>query len=382
VNRAKLVARNVVRKRLRTGFTVASIAATLFGLTLLLAVVNTIESPARQSIVPRVVARSATSLAVLLRESQGEKIRRLPGVVEVVPYTWFGGVWKDPKYFFAQFAIDPDTWLQVFPEWVIPPDQFQAFRADRAGAVIGAQLAKQYGLKVGDRMQLKGSIFPVQLDLTVRGIGRSVNPEDPTRVLFFQRDYLEELLGRPGYVGSWWVRVKTPGDITPVMQAIDREFYNSDHETKSETEKAFGLMFVSMLGSVRALALLVGLIAVSAILLIVGNTMAIAVRERTGEIAVLKTLGFTPFQILAMVMTESLSLALLGGLLGIGGAAVLTPGIRAAAQYAPFLQGYKLALPVLGAGAGVTLLIGLASGGIPAWTSSRMNVVEGLRKVV
>jgi putative ABC transport system permease protein len=382
LNRARLVARNVVRKRVRTAFTVASIAATLLGLTLLLAVVNTIESPARQSLVPRVVTRSATSLAVLLNESQGPVIRRLPGVAEVVPYTWFGGVWKDPKYFFAQFAIDPETWLKVFPDWSVPPGQYAAFRSDRAGALIGAQLAAQYGLKVGDRMQLAGKIFPVQLDLTVRGIARPVQTGEPSRSLFFQRDYLEELLGRPGYVGSFFVRVNSPADIAPVMQAIDREFYNSDHETKSETEKSFGLMFVSMLGSIRTLALLVGLIAVGSILLVVGNTMAIAVRERTGEIAVLKTIGFTPFQVLAMIMTESLALASLGGLLGIGGAAALTPAIRAAAQYAPFLQDYQMAPAVLGVGAAVTLLIGLASGGIPAWTSSRMNVVEGLRKVV
>jgi putative ABC transport system permease protein len=372
----------VVRKRVRTGFTVASIAATLFGLTLLLAIVNTIESPGRQTTVPRVITHGASSLAVFLNEAQAGTIRRIPGVVEVVPYSWFGGTWKDPKYFFPRFALDPATWRTVFPDWNVPGDQFQAFQADRAGAVIGTQLARLYGLRVGDRMQIKGDIFPVVLELTVRGIATPASPGDPSAILFFQRDYLEELTGRPGNVGSFYVRVRGPEDVGPVSQAIDRAFYNSDHETKTETEKSFGLMFVSMLGSIRTLALLVGLIAVGAILLIVGNTMAIAVRERTGEIAVLKTIGFTPFQILAMVMTESLSLALLGGLLGIGAAAALTPGIRAAAQYAPFLQGYRLALPVLGAGVAVTLVIGLVSGGLPAWTSSRLNVVDGLRKVV
>ena len=166
------------------------------------------------------------------------------------------------------------------------------------------------------------------------------------------------------------------------MRLVDQTFYNSDHETKTETERAFQLQFVSMLGNIRSMAMFVGILAVVSILLIVGNTMAMAVRERTGEFAVMKTLGFTRGQVLALVLYESVGLALLGGLLGVGTAVGLTGGIRAAAQYAPFLQNYAVPPGVLGITLGLTLFIGLASGVAPAVSSSRLRVVEGLRKVV
>ena len=382
MTRWSLVRKNFSRKRLRTLFTVASISATLFGLTLLLGIVATIESNGTSAAVPRVIVHSASSLAVMLQYSQMEKMLQVPGVVAATPYSWFGGIWKDPKYFFAQFATEPRNFASVFPDFTMPEDHMQAWVGDRAGCAIGVQLAKQYGFKVGDKIFLQGTIWPIKLELTVRGIITPKNPQDNTQILLYQRDYFEELTGRTGITGSFWLRLRSKDDVPSVMKAVDQMFYNSDHETKTETERAFQLQFVSMLGNIRLMALFVGALAVVSILLIVGNTMAMSVRERTGEIAVLKTLGFTSGEILGMTLSESLGLSLLGGVLGVGGAGMLTGAIRAAAAYAPFLQGYHLAPGVVAIGAAVTLSVGLLSGAIPALNSSRIRVVEGLRKVV
>lgn len=380
-----LIFSNLVRRRrVRTVFTIASIAASMFGLTMLLAVVNSIESGFRKAIVPRVIVHSATSLAVNLPYASMQKIRQVPGVVEVLPWSWFGGVYKDKKNFFARFGTNPADVLKMYPEYVVPDDQMQSWIADRTGCLIGDQLASKFNLKLGDKMVIQGDIYPVQLDLTVRAIMRSRNAADNTSVLLFQRDYLEELLGRPNTSGSFWVRLGSEQEVSPVSRAIDATFYNSDHETKTETERAFQLQFVSMIGNIRAMAIFVGILATISILLIVGNTMAMSVRERTGEIAVLKTLGFEPGKILAIVLTESVLLSVLGGVLGFLPALALTAPIKAFASSAglAFLEGYRLAGSVSAIIAGIVLFVGFASGMIPAFNSSRLNVVAGLRKVV
>jgi putative ABC transport system permease protein len=373
------------RKRLRTFFTVASIAASMFGLTMLLAVVNSIESSFRTAVAPRVIVHSATSLAVNLPYSAIDKLRQVPGVIEALPWTWFGGTYKqDQKNFFAQFATTPEDVLKIYPEYIIPDDQMAAWKADRTGCVIGEQLAKRFKLKVGDKMPIQGTIYPIRLDLTVRGIMKSKNATDNTVVMMFQRDYMEELLGRPGSVGSFWLRLKSAEDVAPVMRAVDRMFYNSDHETKTETERAFQLQFVSMLGNIRAMAIFVGILATISILLIVGNTMAMSVRERTSEIAVLKTLGYEPGRILGMVLSESVVLASIGGAVGFLPALALTPVVRGFAESGgiAFLQNYRLAGSVAALIGGIVFFVGFASGVFPAWNSSRLNVVTGLRKVV
>ncbi len=380
-----LIFSNLVRrKRIRTTFTIASIAASMFGLTMLLAVVNSIESGFRKAIVPRVIVHSATSLAVNLPYSSREKIAQVPGVEAVLPWSWFGGVYKDKKNFFARFGTNPAEVLDMYPEYAVPDDQMKSWVADRTGCMIGDQLASKFNLKLGDKMVIQGDIYPVQLDLTVRAIMRSRNRTDNTSVLLFNRDYLEELMGRPNTAGSFWVKLKSDQDVTPVSRAIDAGFYNSDHETKTETERAFQLQFVSMLGNIRAMAIFVGILATISILLIVGNTMAMSVRERTGEIAVLKTLGFEPGKILTIVLTESVLLSVIGGALGFLPALALTAPIKAFAASAglAFLEGYRLAGSVTAIIAGIVLFVGFASGMIPAFNSSRLNVVAGLRKVV
>ncbi len=378
-----LVVRGLTRKKLRTLFTVASLAATLFGLTLLFSLVWAIQNSGRKSTVPRVITHSASSLAVNLIYPMRQKLESMDGVAAVTPYSWFGGIYKDRRNFFAQFATDPRNVWDLFPDvWEISEAQKQAFIQTRTGAVAGEGLIAKYGWKLGDKISLQSPIYGISPELTLVGIMKGKDPDQPSTVMYFQHDYWQELRGNPGDVGSFWLRLKNPADVPRVMRAVDQMFYNSDHETKTETEKAFQLQFVSMLGNIQSLAIFVGTLAVVSILLIVGNTMAMAVRERTSEVAVLKTLGFTASQVLALVLGESMAIACLGGGLGILAALAMTPALRAAGQFAPFLQGYKPALPIFVLAAGLTLGIGLLAGAIPAWNSSRLRVVEGLRKVV
>jgi putative ABC transport system permease protein len=381
MNGLGLVTRYIRHRRLRSTLTAASMATAMFGLTLLLSTVGTLESGWGENVTPRVVVHSNTSLYTELPYPHLAKILRLPGVVSAVPYTWFGGEWKDARHFFVQFAVDPRTRPLVFPEYAVCAEQESAFARDRTGAVVGIDLARRFGLRPGDRLTVRGSHYPVDLQLTVRGVMTPRNPGDPSLVLYFQRDYMEELLGRPNTASSFLVRLASASAVGPVSRAVDSMFAGTGHETRTETERALQLQFISMVGNVRGMALLVGLIAAASVLLIAGNTMAMSVRERTGEIAILKALGFSPRRILGLVLTESALLAVPGGLLGIAAAAAVGPALKTAVQLDPVLRNYRVGLDVIAIGVGLTLLIGVGSGTIAAWTSSRLNVAAGLRKV-
>ncbi len=313
----RFVTKNAFRNRRRSVLTVLSIGFSLLLLTLMMTIWKSfyIDQGSVLS-AQRLIVRHKVSLVFNLPTFYREKIRAIPGVTQVVNQQWFGGQYKDdkPENFFAQFGTDPEELFKVYREFQMPDDQLEAWKKDRAGAIVDSELAKKYGWKIGDRLNIKGTIFPLNLELTIRGI---FTAPQTTQALYFNKTYLDEgYAPAKGSEGIFAVLVDSPDNITRVAKTIDEEFRNSTRPTKSETEKAFQLDFVQMLGNVKAFLLSICLAVVFAILLVSANTMAMSIRERTREVAVLKTLGFTRRSILGLFVGEAVSLSLMGGLLG------------------------------------------------------------------
>ena len=376
------IVRNTFRNKRRSVLTMLSISFSLLLLTLMVSIWRTFYIDVGSALsVKRTITRDRVSLAFLLPGYYREKIRAVPGVVAVAPMTWFGGRYKDdrPENFFAQLATDPDEYLKVASDKILPPDQLEAWQHDRAGAIVDITLANKYGWKIGDHITLLGTIFPVNPELTIRGI---YHRDPPQNALYFNAKYLEESVdwfkGRAGWYAA---QVQTADDVARVSSEIDGMFRNSPLQTKTESEKAFQLGFVESLGNVKAFILGICGAVAFAIMLVSANTMAMSVRSRTREVAVLKTIGFTKGRVLSIFVSESVALAVAGGILGVLAAVpviyFLTRGFIA--------LGVPLAMKVNVQTAGLSLLValtlGLVSGYLPAFNASRMNIVDGLRHI-
>jgi len=376
----RLIIRNVGRNKRRTLLTVLSVSVSVFLLATMLAVLaafgGTTESSGGEY---RLVVRRNTTLADAMPEAYEQKIQQVSGVVATSPANWFGGVYKEDKpfYTFAQFYVDPKTIFDVHPEIQISPQEKAAFQQERTAAIAGKKLFDKYGWKLGDVVELKTPYFDLNARLILRGM--YTGPEEGT--LFFHRAYVEEAMGRPGLVGTFRVRMDSPDSAPRVMEEIDRMFFNSTAPTKTETEAAFAASFISMLGNVKGLIAGVGLIVVFTISLIGANTMAMSARERFTEVAVMKALGFRPGTVWALILSESVLIALLGGVVGVVAAKVIYQFIGLGDMMALFLQNFKITAGTIALGLGVSALIGLVSGGIPAWTAARIKIVDGLRRV-
>jgi putative ABC transport system permease protein len=376
----RLIIRNVGRNKRRTLLTVLSVSVSVFLLATMLAVLaafgGTTESSGGEY---RLVVRRNTTLADAMPEAYEQKIQQVAGVVATSPANWFGGVYKEDKpfYTFAQFYVDPKTIFDVHPEMQISPQEKAAFQQERTAAIAGKKLFDKYGWNLGDVVELKTPYFDLNARLILRGI--YTGPEEG--VLYFHRAYVEEALGRPGLVGTYRVRLDSPDSAPRVMEEIDRMFFNSTAPTKTETEAAFAASFISMLGNVKGLIAGVGLIVVFTISLIGANTMAMSARERFTEVAVMKALGFRPGTVWALLLSESVLIALLGGVVGVVAAKVIYQFVGLGDMMALFLQNFKISSGTIALGLGVSALIGLVSGGIPAWTAARIKIVDGLRRV-
>jgi putative ABC transport system permease protein len=325
--------------------------------------------------------RHRVSLTQALPISYREKIRAVPGVVAVVPTQWFGGLYKDekPENFFAQFATDPDEIFKVMTDFKIPDDQLLAWQRDQAGAVVDSELAKKFGWKIGDRVFIKGTIFPVNLELTIRGI---FTAPQQTITLYFNRKYLEESVSfEKGITGTFGIIADSPEDVPKVANAVDAMFRNSPYPTKTESEKAFQLSFISSLGNVKAFILSICFAVVFATLLVSANTMAMSIRERTREVAVLKTIGFTKRKILGLYVSESVIVAIIGGLLGALLAALLILGMSKAPGMGFFFIGMSVTWQTFVVALLVAAFVGFLSAVIPAYHAAKVNIVEGLRYI-
>jgi putative ABC transport system permease protein len=377
----RFVTKNAFRNKRRSILTVLSIAFSLLLLTLMMTIWRAfyLDQGSAES-AQRLVVRHRVSLTFNLPGYYREKIRAVPGVVSVVPVSWFGGIYKDakPENFFAQFGTDPEEFFKVFRDMQMPADQTAAWQHDRQGVIVDDSLAKKYGWKLGDRIVLQGTIYPINLDLFIRGIFHSY-PDNKS--VYFNAKYVEEAVGFfKGRAGTFSILVASPEDVSRVATTVDDMFRNSPQPTKAESEKAFGLEFVAMLGNVKAFILSICLAVVFATLLVSANTMAMSIRERTREVAVLKTLGFTRQTVLGLFVGEAVSLALVGGLIGIG----LAYGLVYAATHSPqFFSFYNLQVT---AGMWVVAmfiagLVGFLSALVPSYHASEINIVEGLRHI-
>ena len=374
------VAKSAFRNKRRSLLTVSSIAFSLLLLCIMLCVWRSfyIDKGAPDSAL-RIMTRHKVSLANFIPIYYRDKIRTVPGVVHVVPMTWFGGKYKDdkPENFFAQFATDPDEYFDVAADKVMPADQLAAWKHDRAGCVVDIELARKHNWKIGDHIILQGSIFPANLDLTLRGI-YTIDP--PNSALYFHAKYLEESVSWfKDSAGFYFTRVDTPENMPRAAHAIDDMFHATPVPTKSESEQAFKLDFIATLGSVKVFILSICGAVVFTTLLVCANTMAMSIRERTREVAVLRTLGFTRENILKLLLSESIAISLMGGLVG-----VLLGTLVIKAMSRPGI-GLPVSMHMTAATALVVMLVaavvGLISGVIPSYRASNLGIVDALRYI-
>ena len=377
-----LILKNCWRNRRRTILTVASIGVSMCLLGVVVAMYHAfyMGAPAPDQAL-RLVVRNRISIAVALPLAYRDNIQRIPGVRDVMYANYFQGVYKDarnPKNQFARFAVDSEKLFKVFGEFRIPEDQKEAFLRQRSACVIGRDVADSLHLKLGDRMPIRGDIFPGDFEFTVRGIFDSPRPSG---VMYFDREYLEQSMSerRRGFVGMYYIRIDDPGHSARIAQAIDDEFHNSTAQTKTESEQAFTVGFLSLLGNVKMFMIAISAAVVFTILLVSANTMAMSVRERVREIGVLKTLGFTPAAVLGLILGEACALSVAGGLIGYLISALLMRMV-ARTPFGGFLPTLPaIELPVAAACIAIAAAIGLVSSLVPAAGASRLPIVEALR---
>ena len=380
---SRLIFANLFSKKIRLILTIGSFAVALFLFTFLAVVKSAFSRGTELAGADRLVVINRVGLIQILPLSYDEKIRAISGVKFVTHNHWFGGVYQDEKNFFPQFAIDVENHRQVMSEFRVPDDQWNIFVKDQQGAIAGANLAKKFGWKIGDRIPLKNALYGATKtwEFNLDGIYHNDKPGGDESQFWLQWKYFDENV--PAQIKStagWYViKLNSPDDAARVGKAIDDLFANSSSETKTETESAFQASFAKQLGNIEFLILTIGSVVFFTLLLVTGNTMAISVRERTAELAVLKAIGFSDRIVLFFVLAESLVIAIIGGLLGLGLAVLAIPVVGAALN--GLLPTLILSLPLLSLGLGFALLVGAASGLLPGLGAMRLRVVNALRRV-
>ncbi len=377
-----LVVKNCWRNRRRTILTIISVGVSMCLLGLMMAMYHAFyfSDPTPEQAL-RLVTRNRVSLTFPLPQFYQQRIRQIPGVREVMVSQWYGGTYKDsrdPKNFFARFAVEPDKIFTIFGEFRVPEDQKRTFQRERTACMIGRDLANKFNFHLGDRITLVGDIFPGQLEFTVRAIFDSPRVSE---ILYFNREYLEESLPerRRGNAGTFNILVDTPESANRVAQLVDDEFHNSTAQTRTESEQAFTLSFVSFLGNVKLFLLSICAAVLFTILLVSANTMAMSVRERVREVGVLKTLGFTPAAILGMILGEACTISIVGGGIGFLLSTILSSGVRKSPAGA-FLPPIRPFEPSVALACILTAVaIGVLSSFVPAWSASRTPIIEALR---
>jgi putative ABC transport system permease protein len=370
---------NLKRKKTRTVLTIGSFAVTLFLYGLLVTIQGAFNQGIDVAGTDRLLTLNRVSLTQPLPLSYRERILQVEGVKSVTFATWFGGVYQDEKNFFPQYCIEPDSWLKMYPEYVVPREQWAAFLADREGCIVGRGTFERFRWKIGDRIPLRAPIWGGVWEFNIRGVYDGTRKEDDVSSMWLRWDYWNERtpFGK-GTVGWYILKVDNADHSPRIVKAIDEKFANSPWETKTETEKAFATGFVKQVGNIQLLILATGAVVFFTLLLVTGNTMALAVRERTGEFAVLKTVGFSDRSVLLLILAESLILALLGGCLGLALVKLFTLSGDPTHGMLPFfyLPMAKIALGLL-----ITVIVGLVAGIVPAVLTMRLKIVDALRRV-
>jgi len=379
-----LIFSNLLRKKVRTLFTLLSILVAFLLFAYLAAINTAFGLGVEIAGADRLAIRHKVSLMQPLPESYQARLEAMDGVKRVSHITWFAGIYKDKKNFFAQFPVEPEDFLAVYPEYVLPPEQTKAWMDDRTGAIVGRVTADKYGWKIGDRVPIQGTIFRrpegSTWEFTIRGIYDGDKPGVDETLFVFQYDYFDEarVVGK-GTVGWFIITIDDPDRAVEIAESIDTEFANSRYETKTSTEKAWVQSFADQIGDIGKILRYVLTAVFVTILLVAFNTMAQSVRERTSELGVLKTLGFSNTALLFLVLAESMTLAVLGGFVGLGiGWALITFGGDPSQGLLP--QFYIRPREML-AGGGFVIALGLIAGAIPAVEAMRLRIVDALRKV-
>jgi putative ABC transport system permease protein len=380
----KILFKNAFRHKLRTGLTVLSITIAILAFGLLRTVVDAWYAGVEASAANRLVSRNAISMIFSLPLSYKDKIRQIEGVKLVSWGNWFGGVYIDEKNFFANFAIDPKSYLELYPEYVLTPEEQTAFLKDRKGFIAGKKLAQEYGWRINDIVTLKGTIFPGNWEFVLRGIYRGRDKNTDESQFLFHWDYLNEGLrkkspGRADQVGFYMIGVTNANQSAEVAQRIDGAFKNSLAETLTETEKAFQLGFVSMSDAIITAIKLVSFVVIIIILAVVANTMAMTARERIGEYAIFKTLGFRAWHIAGLIFGESLVITSLGCIAGV----VLTFPVakafgEAMGKYFPI---FNVTTETIVMDTAASLIVGVLAAIVPTMRAIRIRIADGLRRI-
>jgi putative ABC transport system permease protein len=375
-----LILSNLFRKKIRTMLTIGSFAVALFLFGLLAVVRGAFNQGVEVAGADRLVVINKVSIIQPLPISYRERILRIPGVKNINFANWFGGVYQDEKNFFPIMAVDDDTFLPVYPENIVPDDQWKAYMEDRQGALVGADLAKRFHWKIGDRIPIKGTIFPGNWEFNIRGIYHGARIQDDQTQFFFHYKYLEENVNPywKGLVGWYTVKIDNPDQAVRITRQIDDMFANSPWETKTDSEKAFAASWVKQAGNIQFLILSIGGVVFFTLLLVTGNTMAIAVRERVRELAVLKAVGFSDVFVLSLVLAESLLIAAVGGAAGLLLCKLLTLNGDPTHGMLPF---FYLSPQMAMLGFAIALAFGVAAGILPALAAMRLKVVNALRSL-
>ncbi|HEY1460019.1 MAG TPA: ABC transporter permease [Casimicrobiaceae bacterium] len=381
----RLVLRNTLRHRLRTILTIVGIVVAITAFGLLRTIIDAWYAGANASSSARLITRSSVSLAFSLPLTYAQKIRQIPGVTAVSWANWFGGVYIAERNFFPQFAIDPPSYLAIYPEFVLSPEEQKAFFMDRQGAIVGRKLADTWGWKIGDQIPLRGTIFPGTWTFNLRGIYDGKEPSTVETQMFFHWDYLNESLKkrfprRADQTGVFIEQLSDPDSAAAVSQAIDATFSNSLAETLTETENAFALGFVSMSEAILLAIQAVSFVVIVVIMAVMANTMAMTARERTSEYATLKALGFGAGFVGLLIFAESLLIALIGGIAGIALTFPLADIFRGLTG--TLFPNFIISDATLAIQLGAALLVGVVAAVLPAWRAAQVRIVDGLRAVV
>jgi putative ABC transport system permease protein len=377
-----LVFKSARRSKRRTALTVLSVAVAVFLFAALRAVLDGFNAGAEASSSTRIVTIRSTSLIFSMPTSHADTIKSVPGVEDLTWANWFGGIYKDPQNFFANFAVEPESYLRMYPEVQLTPDERRAFLEDRTGCIVGDGLAKRYGFKVGDKITLQVGI-PIygtqDYDFTVRAIYKSGGAAVDNQSMMFHWKYVDERSLVKGQVGWYVARINNPDQAAQISAAIDQKFANSPNETKTDTEKAFQAGFVSMFGNLNLLLGSIALAVVITTLFVAANTMAMSVRERTTEIAVMRTLGYPSATIFLLIAGEALMMSIVGGIVGVALARIIVnPDFFNAGAFIPVfgVNNTNLAMALA-----LSAVIGIVAGFIPATMASRLRIVDALRRV-
>ncbi len=378
-----LVWKNLFRRKIRTLFTVLSIVVAFILFAYLAAVRVAFSLGVEVAGADRMITMHKVSFIQPLPEAYRRRIEAVDGVVQVTHASWFGGIYQEPQNFFSQFAVEPEEWLRLYPEYLLTDSERETWFGNRTGAIVGRETADRFGWEVGDRIPLQGTIYRTQNDapweFTIDGIFEADAPGVDTTQFFFDYEYLAEAnaQGR-GSVGYYVIRIDDPARAVAVAADVDARFANSQAETKTSTEQAFAQQFANQVGDVGTMITAIVIAVLFTILLVTANTMAQSIRERTSELAVLKTLGFSNLGVLVLVLAESLLIAVVGGSIGLGIGYVL---IGQGDPTGGFLPAFFVPPRDLVIGSGLALLLGLVSGLMPAVQATRLRIVDALRKV-